>query len=375
MKRTQKVFIDFAAVKAAITITQVLSHYDLLNKFRQSSNADEWRSRCPLHGGDNSSEFSINTSKNVWNCFSECHRGGNVLDFVSLKEQVDIHDAALLLDDWFDLGLTKGESPERLVRPAKKARRKPRANSSTATPQEGDQAGRNRPLGFDLKNLGFDHPYLEERGIPPALAESLGVGFCSRGSMAGRIAIPLHNATGQLVGYMGRWPGEPPEERPKYKLPNGFRKSAELYNFHRALEHPPETPLVIVEGIFDVIALTRAGFPKCIALLGSCLSVAQERLLSDAHASCPLLTLLLDEDEAGQRGREAALNRLAYRFHVRVVRLPRKGSQPEDLGAEQLEELLDWKNCVTAGHAVGPAQQSDGEPCHADVSHLIEGAD
>jgi len=33
--------------------------------------------------------------------------------------------------------------------------------------------------------------------------------------MQGRIVIPLHNEQGELVGYAGRWPGEPPEGEPR----------------------------------------------------------------------------------------------------------------------------------------------------------------
>jgi len=51
--------------------------------------------------------------------------------------------------------------------------------------------------------------------------------------MQGRIVIPLHNEQGELVGYAGRWPGEPPEGEPKYKFPPKFHKSAVLLNLWR----------------------------------------------------------------------------------------------------------------------------------------------
>jgi len=53
------------------------------------------------------------------------------------------------------------------------------------------------------------------------------------GLMQGRIVIPLHNEQGELVGYAGRWPGEPPEGEPKYKFPPKFHKSAVLFNLRR----------------------------------------------------------------------------------------------------------------------------------------------
>lgn len=338
MKKTPRSFIDFRSIKSQVTITQVLEHYGLQQRFVQSSTTDEWRACCPLHDGDNPTEFSINTDKNVWNCFSDCHRGGNVLDFVSVKEGVTIHEAGLLLNQWFNLGLTKSESRSRQnPRPARKKDR-------TTASQKSNPQTSNPPLGFELKNLDFDHSYLRDRGIQPEVAQSFGMGFCSRGSMAGRIAIPLHNAEGQLVGYIGRWPGDPPEDTPKYKLPKGFQKSLELFNIHRALDSDPTIPLVIVEGVFDVIALSRAGYPKCVALLGSSLSRSQESLLIRLADSFPLITLFLDEDEAGQHGRDDALLRLAHNFHVKTVCLPDEGSQPEDLSMAVLDELLFQRN-------------------------------
>ena len=80
---------------------------------------------------------------------------------------------------------------------------------------------------------------------PETIAE-FGLGFCSNGSMKGRVVIPIHNSEGKLVAYAGRWPGAPPEDTPKYKLPFGFKKSLELFNLHRAVQDLPEQPVVIV---------------------------------------------------------------------------------------------------------------------------------
>jgi DNA primase len=103
----------------------------------------------------------------------------------------------------------------------------------------------NAPLPFALK-LDPAHPYLVERGLGPELVELFGLGFCSRGSMAGRVCIPIHNELGELVAYAGRWPGDDvPAGEDRYKLPAKFQKSRVLFNLHRvaASEH-----VVLVEG-------------------------------------------------------------------------------------------------------------------------------
>src|SRR5437868_7319973 len=94
-------FVNFKVVKAAITMEQVLKHYDLLSKFKK--NGDSLSGPCPIHGGSNPTQFRVSLSKNVWNCFSECKHGGNVLDFIARKENVSIHAAALKAIEWFEL--------------------------------------------------------------------------------------------------------------------------------------------------------------------------------------------------------------------------------------------------------------------------------
>src|SRR5664279_3435997 len=94
-------FIDFKAVKAAITMEQVLEHYGILDKFKRGT--DSLSGPCPIHKGNNPTQFRISISKNIWNCFSECKHGGNVLDFIARMEDVSIHAAALKAIEWFNL--------------------------------------------------------------------------------------------------------------------------------------------------------------------------------------------------------------------------------------------------------------------------------
>src|ERR1700693_1434960 len=94
-------FLDFKAVKAAIKMEQVLEHYGLLDTFKRSG--DSLSGPCPIHKGSNPTQFRVSLSKNIWNCFSECKHGGNVLDFIARMENVTIHAAALKAIEWFSL--------------------------------------------------------------------------------------------------------------------------------------------------------------------------------------------------------------------------------------------------------------------------------
>jgi hypothetical protein len=85
--------IDFAAVRAAITIAQVLA---LLGFQARTDRAGQQRGPCPLHGATPGTAccFSVNTQAHPFHCF-KCGRGGNALDLWALANRLSIYDAAV----------------------------------------------------------------------------------------------------------------------------------------------------------------------------------------------------------------------------------------------------------------------------------------
>jgi DNA primase len=199
----------------------------------------------------------------------------------------------------------------------------------------------NKPLGFRL-TLEPDHPYLKERGVEPELVELFGLGFCTKGSMNGRVCVPIENAKGELVAYAGRWAGQDadlPEGEEKYKLPKGFHKGLELFNLHRvkSCRH-----LVVVEGYFGAIRLHGLRVPS-VALMGSSMSEEQIVLLCEHCPALRAVTLLLDGDEAGRKAAETIAPRLCPHWWTRIVALP-EGTQPDTVEPATLEQLLERKS-------------------------------
>jgi DNA primase len=341
MPKTQ--YVDFKTVKAAVSILQILDHYQLTDTFKR--NGDSLTGPCPLHGGQSPTQFRVSLSKNCWNCFSECKHGGNILDFVARKENISIRDAAIRISEWFGLSLEKplrhGEpestdEPQSPAAPVRAANPAPRPAAEKREPE----SGVNKPLGFALQNLDPAHPYLAERGLTPETVAEFGLGFCNKGSMTGRIVIPIHNADGQLVAYAGRWPGTPIGDTSKYRLPPGFKKSLELFNLHRAMKADPGQPLIVVEGFFDCLKLWQHGLQRVVALMGSSLSPAQEALIVKHTNGESRIVLMLDEDDAGRAGCAQALQCLAPKAFVKAFRFPKEGQQPDQLSAEEIQQLL-----------------------------------
>ena len=123
------------------------------------------------------------------------------MDFVALmefgkKDDKSVREAALLLKNWFMLG---ADAP----RDNKPVREKKKESVK-------EEPKINRPLKFELTSLDPDHQFFEVRGIKPATVKTFGLGYCRKGLMKDRIAIPVHDHNGRLVAYCGR--GLTPEQ-------------------------------------------------------------------------------------------------------------------------------------------------------------------
>ena len=301
-------WVDFKAVKAAVTMEMVLGRYGV-NWLRKKG--DELRGRCPIHEGEGENTFHVSLTKEAFNCFS-CKARGNVLDFVAAKEKCSVKDAGLKLQEWFSIPT-----------PATTDLAKPKSRGVEKEPDT------NKPLTFQLKGIDHEHEYLEARGITAETAGTFGVGYFSgKGSMSGRVVIPIHDEKGGLVAYAGR---SIDDSEPRYKLPAGFHKSLELFNLHRVTE--PE--VILVEGFFDCMKVHQTGFAS-VALMGCSLSEAQEQLLA---AKCERVIVMLDGDEAGQHATAECLTRLGGRMWVRAAMVP-EGKQPDQLSTEEIRQLL-----------------------------------
>ena len=337
-------FVDFRAVKAAITMEQLLGHYNILDQFKRTG--DSLNGPCPIHKGSNPTQFRVSTTKNLWNCFSDCEHGGNTLDFITKMEKCSIHAAALKAIEWFNLDPEAMAAANNKAEPAEPKTSapaaKPAARPSAAPKATPESNVPNTPLKFRLDKLERAHPYLtEQRGLTPETIVDFGVGYCNKGMMEGRIAIPIHNVKGEVVAYAGRFVGEPGEDTPKYKLPPGFRKSQELFNIDRAIKQPAEMSLVIVEGFFDAMKLHQHGCYKVVALMGSTMSSAQEELIRQHTSSQSHVIVMLDENEAGKAGREDIACRLSKFCFVRVHQFAKPDMEPEHLTAEEVRQFME----------------------------------
>jgi DNA primase len=304
--------VNFAALKERIGLEAVLEHYEV--KDLRGGRSGHYRGRCPIHQGEGRDAFHVDVKRKIFHCFS-CGAGGDVLDLVGLLSHCTVWEAALRLQEWFPGAGRSGE-------PAAKQR-----------VTKGKSAV-NAALKFTLRGVDGRHAYVAAaREIDACTAARFGVGFYGGpGLMSGRVVIPIHDESGRLVAYAGR---SVDGRSPRYLFPGGFRKSQVLFNYHRATAIAGSTVLV-VEGFFDCMRVSQAGFERVVALMGTELYEHPAQLLCDRFRR---VALMLDGDEAGGRARSRVAVRLRESCDVRVIELP-KNAQPDQLPDSRLRELI-----------------------------------
>jgi DNA primase len=337
-------WIDFKALRAKLDFARVLEHYGVQIK----STGKQHHGYCPLPnhiGKRNSPSFSANLERGIFQCFG-CGAKGNVLEFAALMEKIDpkdgtaLREVAVKLQRHFcpELG---SDLPDTKAPPA--AKPKPAEKTEPELP-----IVVNAPLDFELQGLDAGHPYLLSRGFTPETIQHFGLGFCSRGMLKNRVAIPLHDAAGALVGYAGRVVDDATitEDNPRYRFPGERRRDGKIFEFRKALFlyygfriKAPVDDLVVVEGFTSVWWLSQNGLLSVVGTMGDC-SEKQAELIVSLVKPNGRVWIAPDGDKAGERHAQTLLTLITPHRFMRWVKMA-DGKQPTDLLREQL------KTCFT----------------------------
>lgn len=133
--------------------------------------------------------------------------------------------------------------------------------------------------------------YLQERNVTEGQVRKKRIGFCASGPYAYRIIFPIWDTEKKLVGWVGRdWTGK---QELKYKNAPGMKRV--WYGGWRLKKLSNLAPLVLCEGIFDVLAIERTGYFCPLASLGRVVTEEQEKALDRFKLIC----ILMDNDRDG----------------------------------------------------------------------------
>jgi len=339
-------WIDFKALRAKLEFEQVLRHYGVEVKRK----GKQHHGFCPLpnhNGKKNSASFSANLERGIFQCFG-CGAKGNILDFAAFMEGIDpqaggeLRGVALKLQQRFCPEIAdKPKQPKDTPKP------KPE-NRDTSAAMPASPAIINAPLDFELKGLDTQHPYLLGRGFAVGTIEHFGLGFCTRGLLKDRVAIPLHDAGGALVGYAGRVVDDNTvsEDNPRYRFPGARKRGDTLYEFRKTLFlyngchiQGPVGDLIVVEGFASVWWLHQNGLPSVVATMGADCSEKQAELIVSSVKPNGRAWILPDGDKAGDRHAHSLLAQIAPHRSVRWLKLD-SDRQPTDYPADFYRKLM-----------------------------------
>jgi len=310
---------------------------------------------CPFHDDHNPSCYVV-PHKQIFHCFV-CGAGGNAIDFVMKRHQLDFREALRLLADRAGIELTPLRAGGA------------RAAAPGASKQEVADAGAFALEFFRtiLRHESHGAPAREaiaRRGITGEMVAAFELGaapdrwdgllktveakrldpgaFVAAGllkrrdggglydAFRNRWIFPIRDSLGRVVAFGGRKLRE--EDEPKYlnsaETPI-FDKSATCYGLPQASEAIRSSRrAIVVEGYTDVIACHQAGERNVVATLGTAMTPKHARIL---RRLADEIVLVFDGDEAGQRAADRALEVFfAEPVDVRIAVLP-GGADPADL--------------------------------------------
>jgi len=107
-------WVDFAHLRAQITMEQVLSKLGVLHRLR--GHGPQRRGPCPIHGGEGNGgrPFSVHLGKNAFRCLNAaCAAQGNALDLWAAARHLRLREAAIDLAETFQLQLAPAKRATR----------------------------------------------------------------------------------------------------------------------------------------------------------------------------------------------------------------------------------------------------------------------
>jgi len=408
-------------------IREVRDRTDLVslvgNYVRLKKQGASFKGLCPFHP-EKTPSFYVHPARGFYHCFG-CSASGDAFSFLMRLEGRAFPEVARDLAERAGVEIPDLAPAERAEADRARARERRLVDLMDAA------------AGFYVEQLR-DHPHggiarrlLEERGVPPEVAETFRLGYAPASwdalgralDAAGwspadaetvgllvprrqgrghydrfrhRLVFPVADVHGRIVAFSGRalpppagepTPGDPPAKYVNSPESPLYRKGDVLFGLHEArVAIRREGWAVVCEGNFDLLALHTAGIPNAVAPLGTALTEAQARLL---RRFAERAVLLFDGDAAGKKAVRAAYPVLArVGLAARVVTLP-AGEDPDSFlrarGADALRQrveaapgIVEHLVDVAAAEAAGDPRASseaiaDLGPVLARVDNPVEG--
>lgn len=352
MRHYPKSFVQ--RLREAATVSEIIGkHVPLKRKGR------EWEACCPFHQ-EKTPSFFVNDQKGFYHCFG-CAAHGDSLKFLMEYEKLSYPEAIEALAQELAIPLPEFSPEQQQQEQQQQNLQQVMALAAEWFGQQlhGDAGMAARSylqqrgvtpdivasfhLGYAPADRSGLISYLQSQNVTPQQLQAVGLSVQPDTGMPysrfrSRVMFPITNSSGDVIAFGGRLL-EKHDRAPKYlNSPETelFHKSYVLYNWQSARRTiTDQSPILVVEGYMDVIALHQAGFPQGVAPLGTALTETHLRKIWQA---CDAPVLCLDGDNAGQRAMwrsaELALSLLQPGKTLRFCTLP-PGQDPDDFLKQQ----------------------------------------
>ena len=295
-------------------IGEVIGEYVKLT--RKGSNG--YMGNCPFHN-EKTPSFSVHTGKQIFKCFG-CGKGGNVVHFISLIENLSYYDSLCFLAERVGIKIEKDN--------------KEKSNPDAKLISDILSINRISAKFFydNLKQSRVAQQYFKKRGLSVEFIKSFGLGYApdswdaltnylkappysvsdemlDKAGLAvrrdsggcydkfrNRVMFPIFDANGNVIAFGGRVLDD---SHPKYlnspQTP-AYIKGNHVYGLNFAKKSEKRN-VIVVEGYMDCIALHKMGITNAVATLGTAVTPGQAKLLKKYFDS---VYVGYDADSAGQ---------------------------------------------------------------------------
>jgi DNA primase len=305
--------MNYDALKHAVNVEQLVSQYNLQGVF---DDGEEIHALCPWHE-EKVPSFSFSKDKKIYYCFG-CGRKGTVIDFVMDMDKCSFTHAV------DKLTLLVGDTIDSTYK-ASRDRDKPK----TRAKEKWVSKWRTAKNIIQLQKS----PYWQESKFPYGVIDYFELGL----TYEGRLAIPIRDEEGVLVGYSSRTLELGDSVDKRYLHMKGFRKSSYLYNLYNVLDREIFDTLILTEGFSDVWRTYTHGWYGCVAIMGKEVSDEQiDLLLRHTYKVC----LAFDRDESGVDGMRKFTEKAKNLMEIDWMKIP-TGRDLGSLSREEFTQLFE----------------------------------
>ncbi len=357
------------------SIDEILNRSDIIdiasNYVTLKRNGSDYVGLCPFHR-EKTPSFHISSDKQLFYCFG-CGSGGNIIDFIMKIENLDFVDTIKYLAE--RTGITLEEevySPEiqkrhdrreAILKMNKLAAKRYVGNLS------GDDARHAREYAFSrglnreiISTYGIGYAreswsdvvdYLKENGYKNE--EIIDAGLAVKNEKGhiydkfrNRLMFPIIDVRGNVIAFSGRALDDSPAKYMNSPETPVFHKGSNIFSLNIAKQYSAKDGLILVEGNMDAVSLYTYGFKNAVAGLGTALTDQQAQLLK---RYTPLIYICYDNDEAGEKAAEKAIQTLSAAGIKLKVLSYKDAKDPDEYlrkkGAESFKKVISSALSVT----------------------------